>query len=35
MAEGEKMTAIHVGIGDGGEFVYELPQAQVGVETMA
>ncbi len=25
MAEGEKMTAIHVGIGDNGDFVYELP----------
>ena len=35
MAEGEKMTAIHVGIGDNGNFVYELPQAHVGVETMA
>src|SRR5271165_4309085 len=35
MAEGEKMTAIHVGIGENGDFVYELPQAQVGVATMA
>jgi type VI secretion system protein VasG len=35
MAEGEKMTAIHVGIGDNGEFVYALPGAQVAVETMA
>jgi type VI secretion system protein VasG len=35
MAEGEKMSAIHVGIGDNGEFVYEQPRVQVGVETMA
>jgi type VI secretion system protein VasG len=35
MAEGEKMTAIHVGIGENGDFVYELPGAQVGVEAMA
>ena len=35
MAEGEKMTAIHVGIGDNGDFVYALPGAQVAVETMA
>jgi type VI secretion system protein VasG len=35
MAEGEKMTAIHVGIGDTGDFVYALPGAQVAVETMA
>ena len=35
MAEGEKMTAIHVGIGDNGDFVYALPGTQVAVETMA
>ena len=35
MAEGEKMTAIHVGIGENGEFVYEQPGVQVGVEAMA
>jgi type VI secretion system protein VasG len=35
MAEGEKMTAIHVGIGDNGDFVYALPGAPVAVETMA
>ena len=35
MAEGEKMTAIHVGIGENGDFVYALPGAQVAVETMA
>jgi len=35
MAEGEKMSAIHVGIGENGDFVYEQPGAQVGVETMA
>jgi type VI secretion system protein VasG len=35
MAEGEKMTAIHVGIGENGDFVYELPGTQVGVEAMA
>ncbi len=35
MAEGEKMTAIHVGIGENGDFAYELPHAPVGVATMA
>jgi type VI secretion system protein VasG len=35
MAEGEKMSAIHVGIGENGEFVYEQPGMAVGVETMA
>ena len=35
MAEGEKLTTIHVGIGENGEFVYEQPGVQVGVETMA
>ncbi len=35
MAEGEKMTAIHVGIGENGEFVYEQPGIAVGVETLA
>ncbi len=35
MAEGEKMTAIHVGIGDTGDFVYTQPGAPVAVETMA
>jgi type VI secretion system protein VasG len=35
MAEGEKMTAIHVGIGENGDFVYALPGAPVAVETMA
>jgi type VI secretion system protein VasG len=35
MAEGEKMTAIHVGIGDNGDFVYALPGVPVAVETMA
>ncbi len=35
MAEGEKMTAIHVGIGDNGDFVYTQPGAPVAVETMA
>ena len=35
MAEGEKMTAIHVGIGENGDFVYDLPGTQVGVEAMA
>ena len=29
MAEGERMTAIHVGIGDNGEFVYEQPAVLV------
>jgi type VI secretion system protein VasG len=35
MAEGEKMTAIHVGIGENGDFVYAQPGAPVAVETMA
>jgi type VI secretion system protein VasG len=35
MAEGEKMSAIHVGIGENGEFVYEQPGVAVGVETLA
>jgi type VI secretion system protein VasG len=35
MAEGEKMSAIHVGIGENGEFVYEQPGMAVGVATMA
>ena len=35
MAEGEKMSAIHVGIGENGEFVYEAPGAPVAVASMA
>jgi type VI secretion system protein VasG len=35
MAEGERMTAIHVGIGENGDFVYEQPGVQTAVETMA
>ena len=35
MAEGEKMSAIHVGIGENGDFVYEPRERLVAVETMA
>jgi type VI secretion system protein VasG len=35
MAEGEKLTSIHVGIGENGEFVYELPGVQETVQAMA
>jgi len=34
MAEGEKMSAIHVGVGEDGEFVYEVPEAQADVAAM-
>ena len=35
MAEGEKMTAIHVGIAENGEFVYEVPSADRGAVHVA
>jgi type VI secretion system protein VasG len=35
MAEGEKLSAIHVGIGNDGEFVYEQPTVPVGVVALA
>jgi type VI secretion system protein VasG len=34
MAEGEKMSAIHVGIGNDGEFVYQTPEVADRVQAL-
>jgi type VI secretion system protein VasG len=34
MAEGEKMSAIHVGIGSEGEFVYQMPEVAARVQAL-
>jgi type VI secretion system protein VasG len=34
MAEGDKMTAIHVGIGNDGEFLYQMPQEAARVQAL-
>jgi type VI secretion system protein VasG len=34
MAEGEKMSAIHVGIGNDGEFVYQMPEVAARVQAL-
>jgi type VI secretion system protein VasG len=34
MAEGEKMSAIHVGIGNDGEFVYQMPEEAARVQAL-